>query len=100
MSLQTLNVDNHFILEELEIMCIQNMNFNKIQMFFNCPLMLFSIRASRWRRGGFERWDVSHRYDGGHRLSAGLQTEATQSVSAGTHSFALFDDTLTTPQPH
>lgn len=58
--------------------------------------MLFSIRASRWRRGGFERWDVSHWYDGGRRLSAGLQTEATQSVSAQKHIRSIF---VTTHEP-
>lgn len=48
-------------------------------------VLMLPIRASRWRCGGFERWDVSHRYDSGCRLSAGLQTEATQSVSAQKH---------------
>lgn len=40
-----------------------------------------SLRASRWRRGGSERRDVPHRRDGGGGFSAGLQTEAAQSVS-------------------
>lgn len=43
--------------------------------------VLFFVRASRWRGGGSECWHVPHWYDGGSRLSAGLQTEATQSVS-------------------
>ena len=47
--------------------------------------MLLRLRASRRRRGGFECRDVPDRDDGGRRLSAGLQTEVTQSVSAHKH---------------
>lgn len=48
------------------------------------------VRASRGSCGGPLCGDVPDRDDGGRRLSAGLQTEAAQSVSTPTHTHMLF----------